>query len=221
MLKFMTQLAAVAVLATIAAPADAKILSVASRKSSLGAYAEIIKAPPAVLDDYTYNYGQQGFNEAQGVKTSKNYWADGGKKIKKGTWVSSHMIFFNTKGNKFGWHDRVVWTFDEEIIAVMSDYYGRYEAASSDELGHPDTNYTTPFSGSGKAAPFAARGMEHNDYYYRIAPNKLVVKMKVSEPGDWIRVVTKSRKVPEPTAIVSLLGLGLVGLIGRRRRRAA
>ena len=42
--------------------------------------------------------------------------------------------------------------------------------------------------------------------------------MFVSEPGDWIRVVTAAEPIPEPSSL-ALLGLGAIGLAVWRRRR--
>ncbi|MEM8886317.1 MAG: PEP-CTERM sorting domain-containing protein [Planctomycetota bacterium] len=136
------------------------------------------------------------------------------------------MIFLNSGGNDLLRHSGVVWTFDGVILGVMSDSGGNLEAASTFELGAPGTNYTVIFGGSGPAAPFSARGMEGNngtglgnaDGYQLLAPNQLRVGMHVTEPGDWIRVVTMD-PVPEPGTIVLVAG-GAACILWRRRRRA-
>jgi len=65
----------------------------------------------------------------------------------------------------------------------MSDYYGNLEAASNDILGAPGTEYE---------APLAARGLEPRsaDNATPLNALQLEVSMQVTQPGDWIRVVT-------------------------------
>ncbi len=201
--------------------AFATLVSVSGPLSSQGVAASIIGAPSDALDDLITNMGMNGFDEAQGVVTSVAHATDGGI-IASGTLVDSHMIFLNSPnfqrpGNDRITHDWVTWTFSGTILGVMSDVRGQLEAASTFELGAPGTNYTVTGPGTGAAAPFANRGFEGNDDYNIIAPNQLQVKMGVTEPGDWIRVVTA---VPEPTTML-LFGTGLAGLaaIGRRRQK--
>jgi hypothetical protein len=142
---------------------------------------DIIAAPASIIDDPpgATNDHQQAFDEAQGVLLAANLTVDGGI-IPAGTVVDSHMIFLNTDGNTFA-TDNQTWTFDGFILGVMSDQSGTLEVASSALLGAPGTVYP--------AAPFNARGMESNDSYL-VAGNQITVVMSVTEPGDWIRVVT-------------------------------
>lgn len=217
--------------AALTVPAHAGLISVTGAMSSVGTAPAIIGAPSSILDDTAINTGMQGFNEAQNVVTTVAHGIDGGGSIAAGSRVDSHMIFLNSLGGSALSHFDVIWTFSGEILGIMSDPGGTLESASTFELGNPGTNYTSTFPGSGPAAPFNARGLESNnggggpfpaDGYSLIAPNQLLVGMSVTEPGDWIRVVTAT-PVPTPSTI-TLLGVVLAGLglgLGLNRRRLA
>lgn len=213
-------IALAAVLLAAACPASAAIIGVAGPASSAGTAPAIIAAPANALDDIVTNTGMQGFDEAQGVLTTVAHGIDGAGSIPVGTLVDSHMIFLNSLGTAALSHAGVIWTFSGTILGVMSDTGGALEAASTFELGAPGTNYTVPFGGSGPAAPFPNRGMEGADSYTILGPSTLLVRMAVTEPGDWIRVVTTAAAIPTPAALPLFL-TALVGLAALGRWRAA
>lgn len=177
---------------------------------------DIIFAPQYSTDDPpgAENYHQQAFNEAQDVLLTRNIDVDGGFFIPAGTRVNSHMIFFNTPyDDRVSVDLNVPWTFDGNILGVMSDEDGTLEAASNDLLGASGTIYGS----------FWNRGMEawdlNNPDNYIISSDlrTITVDMYVFEPGDWIRVVTEAAPIPVPSTML-LLCSGLIGLLGIRTR---
>ena len=211
-----TSFALLVAVSVLTGRANGALIGVSGPLSNLSIQPEIIAAPNHALDDIALNFGMQGFNEAQGVLTTVPHTHDFGV-IAPGTLVDSHMIFLNSPDQWVINHYEVDWTFSGKIIGVMSDIGGYLEAASTFELGAPGTNYTMPFTlptgfDSGPAAPFHLRGMETEtgDSYTLLGPSTLRVNMIVTEPGDWIRVVTV---VPVPGAVLlGILGLGVAGL---------
>ena len=167
---------------------------------------DIIAAPLSVEDDTTVNTHQQGFNEQQNVTLTSDLAVDGGT-ISAGTVVSSHMIFLNSKGTTDIFDANEIWKFDGDILGVMSDVGGTLEAASNSLFAAPGTTYP---------GAFANRGLEGGGDGYTVVGNTLTLSMHVTEPGDWIRVITVAA-VPEPSTYL-LFGLGIFGLIAVRKR---
>lgn len=206
-----TILGASALALTLPSMASAAIVSVNDVLSSDGDAAAIISAPASVEDDTTTNTAQQGFNEKQNVTVTTAFNYDGGS-LTVGDVVDSHMIFLNSDGNGGLTHNGVEWTFSGNIIGVMLDAGGLDEAASNDEFGAMGTLYP---------GAFGARGLEGNDSV-SIAGNVLTVNMRVTEPGDWIRVITEASPVPVPAGLpLVLTGLGVFGFMRNRKRKAA
>lgn len=215
----------------LAAPAaQATIIGVSGPDSTAGIALEIISAPSDLLDDAIAVDGMKGFDEAQGVVTAADYQMDFGVTLETGARVDSHMIFLNSVGPTAVMQYQALWTFDGLILGVMSDRFGLLEFNSTPELGAPGTNYSMSFPGSGPAAPFEYRGLERNlggngqGDGYSVNGNQILVDMFVTEPGDWIRVVTASPEVTTTNAVPAppmgaLLSLGILALGYVRRRR--
>jgi len=195
-----------------ASTAFAALVGVSGPLSSAGTAAEIIAAPTDLLDDLVTNTGMQGFDEQQNVLLTAPLSVDGGT-IAAGKRVDSHMIFFNNATTTGLTHFDVEWTFARKILGVMSDSDGNLEAASTPFLGAIGTNYP--------AAGFANRGLEGFGDGYSFSDNVLTISMQVSQPGDWVRVVTAP--VPVPAALPLMAGaLGGLGLLrARKAKRAA
>lgn len=154
--------------------------------------------------------------------------------------VDSHMIFLNRNGSGNSWAE---WTFSTEILGVMSDAGGLLEARSTALLGSSSVLYPVAGSGGNTGAlggnasqtyvGFGNRGLETGNIIkssaslvtsgdaYHFSGNKLTLSMSVTQPGDWIRVITRTSQapgpvVPEPASAV-LFSFGVVGLCFARR----
>lgn len=151
--------------------------------------ADLISAPDIISDDPpgAVNERQQAFDERQGVTLQEDLRCDT-TILQAGETVNSHMIFFNTRFNSPETDANRTWTFDDEIICVMSNSNGLYQAVSDHILGAPGTSYP---------GPFPSRGFETGDSY-TINGNEITVTMVAEEPGDWIRVVTRE-PIPDDT----------------------
>ncbi len=218
--------ALVAAIVFASAPAQANIIGVSGPLSSAGGAAAIIAAPGAVLNSSIFAPAQRGFDEQQNVLLTAAIQMDGGV-IAAGTRVRSHMIMLNKDPQNPTPidHPGVTWTFSTMILGVMSDLSGNLEAASTGQLGSLTTLYPTIGGpdvgalGGNPGAPYAgfqARGLETINTY-NVSGSNLTVNLRVNEPGDRMRVITKA---PEPSSFL-LLGAGLLGLLGISRRMSA
>lgn len=187
---------------------------------TLQAHSALVSGPDiiaavSIQEDSPTNTHQQGFDENQSVLINRNIQVDQGI-ILAGTLVSSHIIFLNTANNQFA-ADLQTWEFDTDILGIMSDRQGRKMARSND-LFAPFNDY---FTSQNNSLPFKFAGLESNSDYYSFNGRFLDLYMQVTEPGDWIRVLTVGQppvsQVPLPGA-VWLFGSCLLGLASMRRK---
>jgi hypothetical protein len=197
-----------------ARPANAMVVSTNGIQG-----ASIIDAPADITSSGATNLVIQAFNEASGVILGHDLAVDNGS-ISAGNVVDSHMIFLNSPegisvSGGFTALGLISFTFSTAILGVMSDSKGLLEIASSYVPG----TLTHYLGAEGTLYPvdwYYSRGMERTDLY-EIAGNTIRLRMGVTSPGDWIRVVTAA-PVPLPPSVWLFLGaLGLTGLSRLRR----
>lgn len=199
------------ILSLVASSAQAAILSVSQG-------GKIIPPPNDVGDNgFSDSHFMLGFDEKQNVLLSQPLQVDNGF-IASGKRVNSHMIFLNQPNDSFKFFilRDINWTFAGTILGVMSDNPSSLEAASSSLLGSPNTTYPSLHWG---------RGLEGDPYdkYSGVGTNNLKVTMAVTQPGDWIRVITEAKSVeatsvPEPTSVLGLLTVGVLGSTAALKR---
>jgi hypothetical protein len=196
---------------------------------SAQAQAAIVSGPDVIAaisvqeDGAAYeNTAQQGFNEQQSVFLNSAINVDGGT-VAAGQTVDSHLIFLNTDGGTAA-YDRQKWTFDGKTLGVISGKNGGNFNASNTLLAAFNDYFTV---GSNTGA-FDNLGLEQNnleavnkDGYLimGLMGNMLDLSMYVTEPGDWVRVVTVS-EVPVPAALF-LFAPALLGFLGLRKKAKA
>jgi hypothetical protein len=122
-----------------------------------------------------------GFNELQDVVLSSNLLVDiGTNPVPAGTAISSHYVFFDPPTNS---DIAGGVAFDTNVLAIITS---TTNLASSDFLALPGVNY----------AGVAARGLEAGDSANISPPNHVIVQLYAGSPGDYIRVITRSTKMP-------------------------
>lgn len=167
----------------------------------------VISGPASTLVGATELNKQQGFNEVQGLHLVADLALDG-VTVSAGTWVDSHMIFLDILGTAPLVSTNATWTFDGEVLGIMTN---ANEIASTGLLGLGGTIYplTLPVS----------RGLEGADSY-SISGSTLDLRMDVTFPGDWVRVVTKHdpQSVPDAGSTGLMFLGGLVFAVALKRR---
>ncbi|SEW10872.1 VPLPA-CTERM protein sorting domain-containing protein [Cognatiyoonia koreensis] len=175
----------------------------------------VIASPLNVGEDNPTNSSIQAFNEGVDVLLLADLGVDGGTPISAGTRVDSHMIFLNTRG-RTDVTDTATFTFSEMILGIMSSQAGTNLFASDGIVNGPVT-YTGGNYGDN-------RGLEGSDTadFINVVGGMFSVNvgMHVTEPGDWVRVITASSVSPVPVpAGMLLLPTGLIALGAMRRRK--
>jgi hypothetical protein len=139
-----------------------------------------------------------GFNELQDVVLASNLVVDiGSSPIPAGTAISSHYVFFDP-----GTNESIAGTvvFDTNVLAVIVT---TTNLADSDFLAAPGVNYV----GS------VARGLEAGDsvnIFPSVPPKQVLVQLSAGSPGDYIRVITRSAKMPGPVVNIEPDGTNCV-----------
>lgn len=206
--------------ATVCAVSVLASAASAATITSLDANGEVLAtAPTSVTNAAPVNSPLiQGFNEQTGVSllnnlTMENYTAADTSAV-LGTVVDSHMFFINQESGK---PDPLVTTtaefsFSETILGVITSLTG---------LDNTDSIFGA--SGTTYEAGFTARGLEGNDAV-SFSGNTLTLTFAITQPGDWVRVITASSvpAVPLPAGAPLLLaGLGAFGWMRRRQAKKA
>lgn len=146
-----------------------------------------------------------GFNELQNTALSKTITTNiGVSSIAAGTVVSSHYIFFDPAASTrvIGYAD-----FDAPIIGIIT---------SSTKLGNSDFLNNTAVVYVNKNN----RGLESVDHLSIDSsnPNRILIDLTASSPGDYFRVITGPTPTPEPASMMLLaLGLGGLGMLRRKQ----
>ena len=142
--------------------------------------------------------------------------------IGEGTEVHSHMIFLNKEENapsgKLGAF-AITFTFNGNVLGVITNTHALDD---TDEIfGLTDTIQYPGLPGSPNKGNFFKRGLGAQDgdpdfvQWDPANPNQLTVRMQVTQPGDWIRVITA---VPEPSMLLPI-ALGSLGMFVAARRQ--
>lgn len=210
MKTFLTSIAIAAVYLTTAAHASTVTVTGATE---IAKPAAVTNAAPGS------DAGTQWFLESSGSIVAADAAGLGGTGITAGQRVDTYMIFLNRETGSSLLEDRSSFLFSTAILGVFSQANGA-DLVATDYFGGT-TTYTN----------FPARGIENgnngslsagpgDDLLSIIGTSQLDLFLRVTQPGDWVRVATVSA-VPIPASALLLpLGLGALGFASRRKRKA-
>ncbi len=191
---------------SMALPANAATIT------ALTATGEVIAAPASVTDAAPVNSPLiQGFNEKSGVTlaaplTMQNYNLSPTTAL-AGTTVDSHMFFMNRSGGALQ-TTAASFSFSTNVLGIITSLAGL--DATDSLLGAAGTTYEDGFT---------ARGLEGADSV-AFSGNTVSLTFAITQPGDWVRVITVADVAPVPLPAGASLMLAGIGAFAAMRRKA-